>query len=95
MANENEVGALWERQGKNGTFLSGTINLEALMNLAKNSGQDVTRVQIVLFKNKFETTKSGKPAPAYRVLHDTWKPGSAGQYNQQKAAPEASKPCPF
>ncbi len=83
--NASEVGALWTRNGKAGEFWAGTVNLVALTAAAKAAGQDQTAGKVTLFKNKFETTKSGKAAPAFRLLHDSWMPG--GQPPQQAEPP--------
>ena len=90
--NQSEVGALWVRNGKAGEFWAGTINLTALAAAAKAAGQDPTQVKVTLFKNKFETTKSGKPAPAFRILHDSWKPGGQQAPAQAYARPQTEPP---
>jgi len=90
--NQAEVGALWTRTGKNGEFWAGNINLTALAAAAKAAGQDPTKVQVTLFKNKYETTKNGKPAPAFRILHDSWKPGGQQAPTQAYARPQTEPP---
>ena len=76
--------------GKAGEFWAGTINLTALAAAAKAAGQDPTAAKVTLFKNKFETTRSGKQAPAFRVLHDAWMPG--GQQSPPCARPQTEPP---
>jgi hypothetical protein len=91
--NQTEVGALWVRNGKAGEFWAGNINLTALAAAAKAAGQDPTKVQVTLFRNKFDTTKSGKPAPAFRILHDSWKPGGQQAPAQAYACPQLEPPA--
>lgn len=51
MENEKSILALWKKTGTKGEYLSGSINLSDLIELA--NGQD--RVQIIVFKNDRKT----------------------------------------
>ena len=85
----NEVGAMWTRKGPKGEFYSGMIDIDALAQACAVAGQDPKRVQIVMFRNQFTTTKSGKAAPTFRILHDTWKPGQVSTPAPRREAPPA------
>lgn len=82
-----EVGALWSRKGPKGEFWSGTVDIDALAMACVAAGQDPKKVQVVMFRNQYTTTKSGKPAPAFRIRHDTWKPDGQRAWSGPNAPP--------
>jgi hypothetical protein len=53
MAENNSIGALWEKQSKKGTWFSGSIEIKG------------EKISIVAFKNEFKT--EGKH-PDYKIL---------------------------
>lgn len=65
MAKENELGALWLKDGKNGKYMSGKITTPG--------GEEV---QIVVFKNNY---KQKENQPDYRILKSEPKGGSNAQ----------------
>lgn len=87
MGQTTDVGALWSRKGPKGEFWSGTIDVDALAQACAVAGQDPKRVQVVMFRNQYTTTKSGKQAPAFKILHDTWKPGDTDPKKAVKPMP--------
>jgi uncharacterized protein (DUF736 family) len=65
MAKENELGALWLKDGKNGKYMSGKLTTPG--------GEDV---QIVVFKNNY---KQKDNQPDYRILKSEPKGASNAQ----------------
>lgn len=54
MAQNESIGALWKNEGKNGTYLSGNVEI------------DGRKVPIVIFPNTYK--KPGEKTPDYRIL---------------------------
>jgi uncharacterized protein (DUF736 family) len=78
MAKENELGALWLKDGKNGKYMSGKLTTPG--------GEDV---QIVVFKNNY---KQKDNQPDYRILKSEPKGASNAQEQAVKDVFEDDTP---
>jgi hypothetical protein len=80
MNKEDELGALWVRQGRNGDFFSGklTINGEA--------------IEIVVFSNTHK--QPGEKSPDWRIYKSQPREGYAPAPQQQRAPQAAPRRAP-
>lgn len=71
---EKDIGALWEKQGSSGTYLSGSIEI------------DGKQIRIVAFKNGY---KKAENQPDWRIFPQkfTGSPGGAGEARPHLANP--------
>ncbi len=77
-----ELGALWKRQGKNQTYLTGYIN--------KANGE---KVKIVVFSSKDKKSENQPDFRIYESLPMEGRPATATTSAPQKAAPTAKAPA--
>ena len=74
MANrDDELGALWLKEGKNGTYMSGKLTTPG--------GEEV---QVVVFKNNY---KKEEKHPDYRILQSKPKGGDSGKEDFKDSVP--------
>lgn len=74
-----ELGALWKRQGKNQTYLTGYIN--------KANGE---KIKIVVFSSK---NKKSENQPDFRIYESVPMEGRPATSAPQKAAPTSKAPA--
>lgn len=68
----NEIGALWEKSGRKGAYMTGTLDI------------DGTKHQVVLFKNG---NKKSEKSPDWRVLKSQPRNSAEERANGEQDAP--------
>jgi hypothetical protein len=59
---ERSIGGLWLKDGKNGKFMSGNIDLKELA----EQTSETEKIPIIIFKN--DRKKEGENTPDYRIF---------------------------